>query len=136
MAHRIDTAASSPDGATPPAKVALWLGRLPLLAGGAALLLGLATIETYVFGSGLALSGAPFQPPTVPLVGVMFVLAGASLLCHQARLPRHQTVAAGLVVLIATLVLLEYLVWRKDRKSTRLNSSHANISYAVFCLNK
>src|SRR3712207_2570813 len=23
---------------------------------------------------------------------------------------------------------------RKDRKSTRLNSSHANISYAVFCL--
>src|SRR5947209_13646716 len=38
-------------------------------------------------------------------------------------------------------------VWRKgamlienvasgDRKSTRLNSSHANISYAVFCLKK
>src|SRR3712207_7810150 len=25
---------------------------------------------------------------------------------------------------------------REDRKSTRLNSSHANISYAVFCLNK
>src|SRR3712207_8329887 len=24
----------------------------------------------------------------------------------------------------------------KDRKSTRLNSSHATISYAVFCLNK
>src|SRR5947209_6872260 len=24
--------------------------------------------------------------------------------------------------------------WRRDRKSTRLNSSHANISYAVFCL--
>src|SRR3712207_8122303 len=28
-------------------------------------------------------------------------------------------------------------VWRgRDRKSTRLNSSHANISYAVFCLKK
>src|SRR3712207_8272393 len=26
--------------------------------------------------------------------------------------------------------------WPKDRKSTRLNSSHANISYAVFCLKK
>src|SRR3712207_7238636 len=29
--------------------------------------------------------------------------------------------------------------WRhhgQDRKSTRLNSSHANISYAVFCLKK
>src|SRR3712207_8435685 len=30
-------------------------------------------------------------------------------------------------------VNLEYLA---DRKSTRLNSSHANISYAVFCLKK
>src|SRR3712207_8619958 len=32
-------------------------------------------------------------------------------------------------------------IWRtalsvEDRKSTRLNSSHANISYAVFCLKK
>src|SRR3712207_8240638 len=26
--------------------------------------------------------------------------------------------------------------WGIDRKSTRLNSSHANISYAVFCLKK
>src|SRR3712207_8351613 len=31
-------------------------------------------------------------------------------------------------VFVFTLIL--------DRKSTRLNSSHANISYAVFCLNK
>src|SRR3712207_9093881 len=27
-------------------------------------------------------------------------------------------------------------VQHEDRKSTRLNSSHANISYAVFCLKK
>src|SRR3712207_7413134 len=27
-------------------------------------------------------------------------------------------------------------LYRRDRKSTRLNSSHANISYAVFCLKK
>src|SRR5438445_5455207 len=27
-------------------------------------------------------------------------------------------------------------LWHTDRKSTRLNSSHANISYAVFCLKK
>src|SRR3712207_8431201 len=26
--------------------------------------------------------------------------------------------------------------YERDRKSTRLNSSHANISYAVFCLKK
>src|SRR3712207_8411574 len=29
-----------------------------------------------------------------------------------------------------------YSFWTADRKSTRLNSSHANISYAVFCLKK
>src|SRR3712207_7861152 len=28
------------------------------------------------------------------------------------------------------------VVQEQDRKSTRLNSSHANISYAVFCLKK
>src|SRR3712207_7781385 len=28
------------------------------------------------------------------------------------------------------------LTGQQDRKSTRLNSSHANISYAVFCLKK
>src|SRR3712207_8986503 len=31
---------------------------------------------------------------------------------------------------------LETWLRQKDRKSTRLNSSHANISYAVFCLKK
>src|SRR3712207_8413786 len=33
----------------------------------------------------------------------------------------------------------EQQIWflaEQDRKSTRLNSSHANISYAVFCLKK
>src|SRR3712207_8889876 len=32
--------------------------------------------------------------------------------------------------------LVEEAGARQDRKSTRLNSSHANISYAVFCLKK
>src|SRR5206468_10674503 len=30
----------------------------------------------------------------------------------------------------------EHLAWGEDRKSTRLNSSHDQISYAVFCLKK
>src|SRR3712207_7360873 len=36
------------------------------------------------------------------------------------------------------LIYEEYRVRQRhgDRKSTRLNSSHANISYAVFCLKK
>src|SRR3712207_8541629 len=32
--------------------------------------------------------------------------------------------------------LVQSLLDGTDRKSTRLNSSHANISYAVFCLKK
>src|SRR5690606_41222008 len=38
---------------------------------------------------------------------------------------------------IASLnILLTSHVWRQDRKSTRLNSSHVKTSYAVFCLKK
>src|SRR3712207_7458813 len=40
---------------------------------------------------------------------------------------------------LAALEPLDPLLGRQflgDRKSTRLNSSHANISYAVFCLKK
>src|SRR5207245_8073104 len=29
-----------------------------------------------------------------------------------------------------------WMGWKEDRKSTRLNSSHGSISYAVFCLKK
>src|SRR3712207_8589486 len=36
--------------------------------------------------------------------------------------------------LFCKLYFLHAFVVHKDRKSTRLNSSHANISYAVFCL--
>src|SRR3712207_8363934 len=36
-------------------------------------------------------------------------------------------------VAISTRFMVPY---GRDRKSTRLNSSHANISYAVFCLKK
>src|SRR3712207_7085407 len=42
-------------------------------------------------------------------------------------------------ILIVTLVLQQghpAQCIHRDRKSTRLNSSHANISYAVFCLKK
>src|SRR2546430_4439028 len=41
--------------------------------------------------------------------------------------------AADLVVRLLPVLLLDGLA---DRKSTRLNSSHSQISYAVFCLKK
>src|SRR3712207_8383387 len=37
---------------------------------------------------------------------------------------------------VGQVVGVELLSGLQDRKSTRLNSSHANISYAVFCLKK
>src|SRR3712207_8799521 len=41
------------------------------------------------------------------------------------------------LVLLAFVSLLPFPTdLLEDRKSTRLNSSHANISYAVFCLKK
>src|SRR5258707_5333091 len=48
---------------------------------------------------------------------------------------------AGGVLVVIALSLLGSVVLSStangiDRKSTRLNSSHANISYAVFCLKK
>src|SRR3712207_7381206 len=46
-----------------------------------------------------------------------------------ALLIRRQLLLRGGLLLADGLELL-------DRKSTRLNSSHANISYAVFCLKK
>src|SRR3712207_6929522 len=42
----------------------------------------------------------------------------------------------GLILKYVFSVKLGWLPSIGDRKSTRLNSSHANISYAVFCLKK
>src|SRR3712207_8863907 len=47
---------------------------------------------------------------------------------------RHLLGALGLVAPVEQPV--EQVRAGVDRKSTRLNSSHANISYAVFCLKK
>src|SRR3712207_7543254 len=55
-------------------------------------------------------------------------------------LPERLLVVGGAVDHEAVRHRLERLVavvgLARDRKSTRLNSSHANISYAVFCLKK
>src|SRR3712207_8994931 len=53
-------------------------------------------------------------------------------------------VAAGLPLLLGVVAIVVAMgltalagnFYDLDRKSTRLNSSHANISYAVFCLKK
>src|SRR5438067_8182965 len=52
----------------------------------------------------------------------LFRSCGLTLLMLPGMLPRHPTASP--------------LTLRADRKSTRLNSSHVSISYAVFCLKK
>src|SRR3712207_8774430 len=59
--------------------------------------------------------------PGGPVLGLV---AEATFPVVRGRLARHD----------ALLLYTDGLV--EDRKSTRLNSSHANISYAVFCLKK
>src|SRR3712207_2349183 len=59
-------------------------------------------------------------------------VARERLLYLPALLPRHAVDERG--VGLEDRARAELL--RQDRKSTRLNSSHANISYAVFCLKK
>src|SRR3712207_6977908 len=57
-------------------------------------------------------------------------------------LARHELVAGVSILLDCRGVHLQHVEGggvehqERDRKSTRLNSSHANISYAVFCLKK
>src|SRR5262245_63282356 len=66
---------------------------------------------------------------TAPVGGARFGIAAALGACSRAsrdeRLPRRARPARRGAALV-----------RPDRKSTRLNSSHLGISYAVFCLKK
>src|SRR3712207_9234051 len=59
----------------------------------------------------------------------------------RSQAERVEVVPAGGVAAVAEPLRESVLdqharVGHVDRKSTRLNSSHANISYAVFCLKK
>src|SRR3712207_9000413 len=55
---------------------------------------------------------------------------------RQTLLESERATADELARLRERLAKLETAPELEDRKSTRLNSSHANISYAVFCLKK
>src|SRR5690349_22817354 len=76
--------------------------------------------------------------------GAAFTGARARAVILSAR-TRMALVVATPLVAVATLMLglrvgagsaIRAALVRGDRKSTRLNSSHVEISYAVFCLKK
>src|SRR5437899_8699818 len=48
---------------------------------------------------------------------------------------RHVVPWFGIALTLIGMIVARY-AYRTDRKSTRLNSSHLGISYAVFCLKK
>src|SRR3712207_7270370 len=66
--------------------------------------------------------------------GLQCTVVGGSLDRVRERGLRAGKLLENLRAKAAVFALLE--VADVDRKSTRLNSSHANISYAVFCLKK
>src|SRR5690242_21534694 len=60
---------------------------------------------------------------------------------HQSDLEPHVyresvTVTCFIAATVLKIVNIVYCTGARDRKSTRLNSSHMSISYAVFCLKK
>src|SRR2546426_1261723 len=81
------------------------------------------------------------RPPSVARVGLTTPKSGRTL---RPRRRTQRTDMKKLLVLTLSLALAVGLVSApslaaagdQDRKSTRLNSSHLVISYAVFCLKK
>src|SRR6266540_6179706 len=65
------------------------------------------------------------------LVGIVWVLFGMFVLSYRVGSLLALAVLAGVTFLLGGVAELLAAV---DRKSTRLNSSHITISYAVFCL--
>src|SRR2546429_3513111 len=97
-----------------------------------------ATIRLTATGLDIALeSGAALWWPFAEVRQTQGFYAG-----QQIRLERGAPLAAMLLVddvgFLAALHTAAPVVTRRfqDRKSTRLNSSHGYISYAVFCLKK
>src|SRR2546422_5948163 len=55
---------------------------------------------------------------------------------HVAVDDRSSTLSRRIHIDVASVLPVESHAGERDRKSTRLNSSHGYISYAVFCLKK
>src|SRR3712207_8507200 len=87
------------------------------------------------------------RPPRSTLFPYTTLFRSTAVDWREANRPLFEALAlerrtVALIIMLITVVAalnitttLALLVV-EDRKSTRLNSSHANISYAVFCLKK
>src|SRR5256886_9163798 len=68
--------------------------------------------------------------------GLRLRIPGSGLISDQVPSPATMLLVVALLATVTFDGLLETPLWARDRKSTRLNSSHSQISYAVFCLKK
>src|SRR3989442_5170068 len=66
--------------------------------------------------------------------GLAAVLATLHDILTTIAFIRYLNLEVSLVVVGAVLTMIGYSLMVRDRKSTRLNSSHVRISYAVSCL--
>src|SRR3712207_7018584 len=77
------------------------------------------------------------RPPRSTLFPYTTLFRSAGVEAFGVGGARHDDEAVeGGAVIVADLLGEAPAADDQDRKSTRLNSSHANISYAVFCLKK
>src|SRR2546430_638171 len=92
------------------------------------------------------------RPPRSTLFPYTTLFRSVTLKISYKNERNHLMIAIGLLTLINSLSILLTVVFHEfkigigkippnfhkiiDRKSTRLNSSHSQISYAVFCLKK
>src|SRR5256886_4129707 len=72
----------------------------------------------------------------IPLARLVDIYPRKYVLAGGITLTGGITALGGLAQNFAQLFCSRMLVGAGDRKSTRLNSSHSQISYAVFCLKK
>src|SRR5436305_9620092 len=77
-----------------------------------------------------------FSPHPLPTELYPLSLHDALPICAETRRPERQAVPAGGRLGGRRHDRQQHARLQADRKSTRLNSSHVRISYAVFCLKK
>src|SRR6266481_9401291 len=71
-----------------------------------------------------------------PLPLSFIAVAAATALLGDFGIPFRHLVEGAFGFINLVLALFAGAFFGQDRKSTRLNSSHSSISYAVFCLKK
>src|SRR5690606_40890328 len=91
----------------------------------------------YFYIVGRDLHSFPTRRSSDLFMAIMFILIPC--LTRRIGLKKQKNWLQILVWWLKGVITLEegfYLLGQRDRKSTRLNSSHVKISYAVFCLKK